>query len=307
MMKKVIIVIVVLIFAILAALAVFNKIKNDNLRNAEQASNTATISGGTTSLPIATELPNNSPSPTAQDSAADTDAVSPSSDSASMYASKTCMIDKMHNVFFGTIGDKEICMDIYQDGSDITAFCIYKISEDEMKLVGHLDGFKISLKDETQNILTGTFTSADEPGGAFKGTFIQSNGDELTVLLDLGYACGSNLDNFYEMMGSSNQEIETFLIELKNNIISANKQAIAPLINYPINVFIGEKDTTINSAQEFIDNYSKIMNEDFVNEISGAYTKYVFNNSHGVMFGGNWVNFWIQNMNDELKIIGINN
>lgn len=50
-------------------------------------------------------------------------------------------------------------MDIYQDGNNITAFYVYNKSENKIKLVGNLDGFKISLKNDTQNALTGTLTA----------------------------------------------------------------------------------------------------------------------------------------------------
>lgn len=227
-------------------------------------------------------------------------------DNSDSTISSTCIIDKWHNIFFGTIGTEEICMDIYQDGNEITAFCVYKDSGNEIKLIGSLDGLKISLKDDTQDTLTGSITSADEIG-RFQGTFTQSNGNKLPVALDMSYACGDSLDNFYELMDSNNQEVDTFVSELKNNIISTNKQAVAELIYYPINVFVGEKVTTINSSQEFIENYNEIMNKDFVNKLSTAYTKLLFHNYQGAMFGGDFGNIWIQNMGDALMIIGINN
>ncbi len=257
--------------------------------------------------------PSGTPPVTSSDASTTTTKTSPSDihttsapDNSASTISKTCMIDKWHNIFFGTIGTEEICMDIHQDGNEITAFCVYKGNDNEIKLVGSLDGFEISLKDDNQDTLTGTVTSADEIGH-FQGTFTQSNGNKLPVVLDMSYACGDSLDNFYELMGSNNQEVDTFVSELKNNVTSVNKQAVAEIIYYPINVFIEDKSTTINSSQEFIDNYDKIMNKDFVNTISNAYTKLLFHNYQGAMFGGDFNNFWIQNMGDDLMIIGINN
>jgi len=326
-MKKISIVIAILIFVLLAVLTIVNKGKKDNLQNTEQASNAVTsnavtISAGVPSPSITTELQSNSPSPTTQVSTvattsvpqtASTTIVSPSPTPSSIELSKTCMLDQWHNVFFGTIGTKEICMDIYQDGNNITAFFVYKKSESVIKLVGSLDGYKITLTDDTQTtltdeartILTGTLTSADEIG-RFKGTFV-SNGNDLPVLLEMSYACGAKLDNFYEIMASTNQEVEAFLTNLKNEIISEDKKAIAQLVNYPIDVFVGNKSTTINSSQEFIDKYNKIMNKNLVNAISDCYTKFLFNNYQGVMFGGNQYNIWITKMDDKLEILGINN
>ncbi|MDF2587260.1 MAG: hypothetical protein K0S41_1101 [Anaerocolumna sp.] len=218
----------------------------------------------------------------------------------------TCLQDKKHNVFFGTIGNKEIRMDIYPDGNNITAFYVAKNSEDEIKLVGNLDGFEISLSDDSKNMLIGTVTSRDEPG-ELKGTLTLSNGEPLSVALKMGHVCGDNLDNFYEMLDTNNQEVDTFLTKLKKDVISADKQAIADYIYYPMKVLIDGKEITINSSQEFIDNYNKIMNDDFVNAISTAFTKYAFHNASGIMFGDYTLNFWIYKMDSEFKIIGINN
>ncbi len=220
--------------------------------------------------------------------------------------SKTCLLDKFHNILVGTIDTEEICMDFYLDGNNITALYISKDSENEIKLEGNLEGFKITLKDESQNTLAGTVTSADEIG-KFQGTLTQSNGNILPVALDMSYACGGSLDNLYEVMGSNTQEVETFVSKLKNNLISANKQAVAQVINYPINIYIGEDATIINSSQEFIDNYDKIMNESFVNTISNTYTKLLFNNYQGAMFGDSVKNLWIQKSEAGLIVIGINN
>lgn len=219
----------------------------------------------------------------------------------------TCMLNEWHNVFSGTIGTDEIYMNIYQDGNNLTAFYVNEDNENAIKLVGNLDGFDITLKDDTQNTLTGTVTSADKPGGHIQGTLAQNNGSTLPVVLEFDYACGDSLDNFYEIMGSNNQEVETFVSELKNNVISTNKQAVAQLIYYPINVSVGDKDISINSSQEFLDNYDKIMNRDFVNAISNSRTKLLFHNSQGAMFGGDFYNIWIQKTGDGLEVIGINN
>lgn len=219
---------------------------------------------------------------------------------------ETCMTDKCHNVFFGTISTKEICMDFYQNGNEITAFYVFKNDENEYKLTGKIDGFKLLLRGDDQNTLTGTVTSSDEIG-RFQGSLTQSNGTKLPVVLDMQYASGERLDNNYEEVGSNNQEVGTFVSELKNNVIATNKQAIATLIHYPIKVKIASKSTTLKSPQEFIDNYDKVMNQDFVNAISNAYTKYLFHNYQGVMFGSNQYNIWIQKTGEKFEIIGINN
>jgi hypothetical protein len=238
----------------------------------------------------------------------DVETATPSIAAISIESNQTCLQDKKHNVFVGTIGIEEICLDIYPDGNNITAFYVNKNDENEIKFVGKLDGLKISLMDDDKDTLTGTVASADEQS-ELKGTFIRSNGEKLPVALKIDHVCGDSLDNFYDIMDSSNQEVDTFLNKLKNDIISTDKGAVAQYIYYPINVSIDGKYITINSAQEFTDNYNKIMNNNFVNAISTAHTKFVFYNANGIMFGdyqGN-LNFCIYKMGSKLKIIGINN
>ena len=160
----------------------------------------------------------------------ETTEVTPTVNISDSDTNKTCLVDKFHNIFFGTIDTEEICMDFYLDGNNITAFYISKASENEVKLVGKLNGFNITLKDLSQNTLTGTISSYDELG-KFQGTFSQSNGKELPMDLYKSYACGGSLDNFYEIMGSNNNEVENFVSELKNNLISTNKKAVAQVVN----------------------------------------------------------------------------
>ena len=300
-MKGRIIIAFVLSLAMLLSLSACGNSTNGTTTTAtdESATTTATEENATTTASEASET-------TTVPSSNEPVVVTPAVEVSVSDTSKTCLLDKFHNILFGTIDTEEICMDFYLDGNNITAFYIGKDSENEIKLVGNLNGFKITLKDESQNTLTGTVTSANEIG-KFQGILTQSNGNILPVTLDMSYACGGSLDNFYEIMGSNNQEVETFVSELKNNIISANKQAVAQVIDYPISIYIGEDATIINSVQEFIDNYDKIMNENFFNIISDAYTNLLFNNYQGAMFGGDFKNIWIQKKEDSLIITGINN
>ncbi|WFR55623.1 hypothetical protein QA584_18675 [Anaerocolumna sp. AGMB13025] len=238
----------------------------------------------------------------------DIESATPSIDNISIESSQTCLQDKKHNVFYGTIGVEEVCLDIYPYGNNITAFYVNHNDKDEIKLVGTLDGLKISLTDDEKNTLTGTVALADEPS-ELKGIFMQSYGEKLPVALKIDHVCGDSLDNFYDIMDSNNQEVDTFLNKLKKDIISKEKGAVAQCIYYPFTVSIDGKYITINSAQEFTDNYNKIINNNFVNAISTAHTKFVFYNASGIMFGDYQrnLNFCIYKMGSKLKIIGINN
>lgn len=83
---------------------------------------------------------------TSMPSSSETAAATPAVNVSGSDTGKTCLLDKFHNILFGTIDTEEICMDFYLDGNNITAFYISKDSENEIKLVGNLEGFKITFK-----------------------------------------------------------------------------------------------------------------------------------------------------------------
>ena len=114
------------------------------------------------------------------------------------------------------------------------------------------------------------------------------------------------------MNTKSDQDVENFVSEIQKLVVNDNKEELAEQIKYPINVKINGKVTKIQNKDEFIKNYAQIFNANYKKAISNAYTKYMFVNWQGIMFGEGLYNIWINeitpNGNDsKLMITAINN
>lgn len=91
-----------------------------------------------------------------------------------------------------------------------------------------------------------------------------------------------------------------------------NKEQLAEIIAYPIDVEVSGKLQKIQNKDEFMKDYNLIITPDFKKSISSACVKYMFVNYRGVMFGEDRYNIWINNVvidnnTSKLMITNINN
>ncbi|WP_349670680.1 hypothetical protein [Lacrimispora sp.] len=219
--------------------------------------------------------------------------------------------DQTTSIFDGAVGEQNIGMAIYRNGSELTAALFTANEEDpETKLLG------------TLNRNTSSFLLTSENGGiTFEGSLSPdtSKGDRLTGLfkkakdqsetefhLTLSHSVGSPLEGRYPLVDADASDVENFAKQIKLNIMEDKRQELADLINYPINVTINNKKTSINSSEELIQHYNEIITSDFKNKLSNSYTKYLFSNSMGVMLGNGEI--WFDKFNDQgFRIYAINN
>jgi hypothetical protein len=90
---------------------------------------------------------------------------------------------------------------------------------------------------------------------------------------------------------------------IKANIY--NKFALSEMIDYPIPVNINNDRVMINNAQEFIDNYDTLINDNVKQAILSLDYESIFSNYQGVMLGDGQI--WLGSTDNGLKIIVINN
>ena len=221
------------------------------------------------------------------------------------------LLDKYHNVFYGTIGNKYVCMDIFKNGSEITIDYIEKNSENEHIFTGAIDAYKMIAKSNmTKEIITADLKDLYTKN-IVKGDIALISGETTPVNLQMYHASGGPTINErygYGDWAFNTKEVETFVSGLKKAFITHDKQKVSQMIKYPINIYSNGNKTTINDEQEFIKNYDNIVNSGFLNVISDAYTKFMFSNYQGIMFGEDAYNCWInKNDNEGLKVWTINN
>lgn len=219
--------------------------------------------------------------------------------------------DQTTSVFDGAVGEQNIGMAIYRSGSELTASLFTANEEDpETKLLGTLNkdtsSFVLTSEDGSitfEGTLSPDTSKGDRLTGTFKNTKDQS---ETEFHLTLSHSVGSPLEGRYPLVNADAADVENFARQIKLNIMEDKRQEFADLINYPINVTIDNKKTSINSSEEFIQHYNDIITSDFKNKLSDSYTKYLFSNSMGVMLGDGEI--WFDKFNDQgFRIYAINN
>lgn len=226
--------------------------------------------------------------------------------------------EKGYHDYEGIIGNNmSIKMSVYQLGKDIVGSYFYDSQRKEIKLKGKAGEKEIVLYEYDENgkntgIFKGTMNTVDK----IVGTWISADNKKsypFTLSLE-SIITGAQYGKRYALpVGTeSDQDVENFVSEIQNYVVNDNRKQLAEQVSYPIKVKVNNKVTQIENEDDFIKNYNKIFNENFKKVISNAYTKYMFVNYQGIMFGTNSNNIWISEVtptgeNSKLMIIGINN
>jgi hypothetical protein len=213
----------------------------------------------------------------------------------------------------GTIGNNmPIHMSIYPLEKEMAGSYFYDSRRVEIKLKG---------KSEENDIVLYEYNDAGENTGFFKGnmstvdkikgTWLSADGKKsypFTLTLQ-SILPGVEYGKRYEMAvtSQSNQEVEKYVSKIQGYVKNGNREQFAELVKYPVTVNINGKAAKIENKEDFIKNYDQIFNPAFKQAISNAFTKYLFANSKGIMFGEGQYNIWITEINSKLIIFGINN
>ncbi|GIM30679.1 hypothetical protein CPJCM30710_33450 [Clostridium polyendosporum] len=207
--------------------------------------------------------------------------------------------EKGYYDYQGTINNNiPIHMSLYPLDKDIVGGYFYDSKRIELQLKGKAGEKDIVLYEYNEagkntGIFKGTMTTVDK----IKGTWMSpDNKKSYPFVLSLSTALpGAEYGKRYaSALGTtSDQETEAFVTNIQNCVLKNDKKQLAELIHYPITVNIDGKATSIQNKEDFINNYDKIFYPDFKQIISNAFTKYMFANWRGVMFGDNRYNMWI--------------
>lgn len=218
----------------------------------------------------------------------------------------------------GTINNNLLIqMSIYPLPDEIVGSYFYEKQGKEIKLKGKADEKDIILYeyDESGNnagIFKGTMDTVDK----IQGTWISGDG-KISYPFSLSLKSiipGSEYGKRYAVaVGKiSDEDVEKFAGKIQSYIMNNNKEKLAEKISYPINVKINGKTVKIQNKDEFIKNYNLIFNPNYKQAMTNAFTKYMFANYKGVMFGEGKYNMWINeiashNSTSKLMITAINN
>ncbi|MBU3114275.1 membrane lipoprotein lipid attachment site-containing protein [Clostridium lacusfryxellense] len=228
--------------------------------------------------------------------------------------------EKGYYDYEGTINKNiAIQMSIYKSDKDkeLVGTYFYEKQRKEIKLKGKSGGTNIILYEydgtgKNTAIFQGTMKTVDKIEGTWR-----SVDNKISYPFTLSLKSNIVADEYGKRYAvalntKSDQDVEEFASKIKNYIVNDNKEQLAEQIKYPINSKIDGKVVKIENKDYFIENYDKIINPNYKSAISSAFTKYLFVNYKGIMFGQNEYNMWINEITPtdgkaQLMITAINN
>lgn len=207
-------------------------------------------------------------------------------------------------------------MSIYPLGTDMVGSYFYQKQKQEIVLKGRAGKNTLVLYEyDDKGKTTGVFQGTIEDVDKIQGTWMSPDGSRSYpfVLSLKANLSGADFGKRYAGAGvtENDQNVEKFASRIQDDIIKGDKVKLAEQISFPIMVKVNGKVTKIDKA-DFIKNYDGIINPEFKQTISNAFTKYLFANYLGVMFGSGMYNMWISQVkptsgNSRLMITAINN
>ena len=202
------------------------------------------------------------------------------------------------NDFEGKIGSDDIQLSLYCfEGGELKGNYCYQLNPCKIELQGKLTGTKIELT-EVGNTINGTFKGllTTDKLTCIKGEWKDKNHSN-PFKLNLQAICSTPYEYRYSIAieGTTN-EVEHFVLQVKTAILQQNKSWLAGHIYYPIQVQIKEQTITINTREQFAENFNAIFYEEFRKKISTFYAYNLFCNWRGVMLGNGEI--WINNNNN---------
>ena len=211
--------------------------------------------------------------------------------------------DKAHNVFFGSIGDRKVVVDIFPDKELFEAYVTVAGtgigSNDPYKGTYDLQGSILCETEEVSLILN------QEEEGKLKGSFTGFGVSEAEVSLNLSHITYSgSLENRYVI--GSNEDVESFASEVVHILEIGDYEALSTLVSYPITI-MGSEDVQLQNERELVEYGSKLLTPELRKSLENSYTKFMFSNYNGIMLGDGYYNIWFQPMEDgSYKITAIN-
>lgn len=214
--------------------------------------------------------------------------------------------DNVHNIYRGSIGNKEIQMMITRTGEDLSAAYVTRDGEDVVFRGGlKTDTAGFILATESGDHLDGTI-SADADGFiTVSGTGKIAGNEVVFTLRPMGFlSMGDDIDNYYSASGYDAEAAEQFAEEIKASV--GDRETFAGMILYPISIEIDGSNMLIENEAEMLDVYDRLMEQNgFREQIENIYTKFMFANYGGICIEDGIL--WIDtDQSGDYKIIGIN-
>ncbi|MBU3160805.1 hypothetical protein KPL37_13750 [Clostridium frigoris] len=218
----------------------------------------------------------------------------------------------------GTINNNiKIQMSIYKQDKEIVGTYFYEKQKKEIKLKGKSDGKNIILYEyDAEGKNTGIFMGTMKTVDKIEGKWVSSDNKTsypFTLTLKSNIVADVYGKRYAVALNTkSDKDVEEFASEIQSYVVNGDKQQLAEQIKYPINAKINGKVVKIQNKDYFIKNYDQIFHPKYKAAISDSFTKNLFVNYQGIMFGQDEFNIWINEVTPsggipKLMITAINN
>lgn len=228
------------------------------------------------------------------------------------------LFEKGYYDYEGTINNNsKIQMSIYKQDKEIVGTYFYEKQRKEIKLRGKSDEKDIILYEydvagKNTGIFIGTMKTVDKIEGKWvsadnKTSYPFTLRLKSNIVADVygkRYAVALNT--------KSDKDVEEFVDKIQSYVVNGDKQRLVEQIKYPIDAKVNGKVVKIQDKDYFIKNYDQIFYPNYKIAISNSFTKYLFVNYQGIMFGQDEFNIWINEVTPtdgipKLMITAINN
>lgn len=186
--------------------------------------------------------------------------------------------DSMKGVFFYANKPYEIKVDgcLQKDRE----FILYVYDENDQRLA----------------VVKGEFPEVDPYGGyhgrklereVLIGTWADERTDEISSFyLKLDSAVGGTLEHQYEVAGALDDKIvDQAAQDFLNAVAAGDREFIAGMIEYPIQVSVSGSSVNIKNQDEFLFYYEKIFTDDYKAQLAKLRPKHMFAKWSGIMMG----------------------
>jgi hypothetical protein len=199
-------------------------------------------------------------------------------------------------------------MSIYQSGEEIRGSCYYPGEGRDSKFKGKAGKKDIILYEyDAAGNNIGKFQGKNA-GGGLEGTWISADGQKSYPFKLNGCNIPQPTEygkRYSNAVACSDQDVDNFVDKVQGYIKNGNKEQLAELVSYPIEVKIDEKFTNLQNKDAFIKNYDKIFDARSKRIISDESPRYLYSYKGGIRFGAGYL--WIDDpaRPGELRIISI--
>ena len=217
----------------------------------------------------------------------------------------TVIQDNGHNIYTGTLDNKDVRMLITRTGDSLYAEYTTRTGEGKA-FRGNLssDGSGFTLNSDDGDYLNGTVTKADDHYFIIGYGLISQNSVTFTLYPEAFLVMGNDIENYYDFFGCDSKEAEQFAQQIKDSI--HDRTAFAGLIQYPIYIEIDGSQIMVENEQSMINIYDQLMEQNgFQLQIENTFTKYMFANYYGICIDQGII--WFSKVSpDDYKITAIN-